>query len=205
MRPLSRFIVLTILAGCSCFTVAAQNSAEFNIGYGVNVPLGFFRNYTTNVAAKGFTAGFAYPVTDQLRIGLSVEYNDYYQKFPREVYPQSDGSAISAVVSNSIQQLPVMLTANYTLIKGGHILPFVGAGAGVNFISYDQYLGEFDDPTSKVKWVLQGSAGVWIPLSKYSPTAIKVAANYNYAPFDFYGKNNLNSLGIQAGIRFAIR
>jgi len=188
----------------SCQSLHAQNELQFHIGYNVNVPAGSFRDLIDKPAYKGFTAGLAYPVNQQLSVGLDVGYNDYYQKFPRQVYNDGKGSDISAVVSNSVQQFPLLLTANYTLVKKGIIRPYIGAGAGVNFISFDQYLGEFDDPHSSVNWAVRGEAGFLIPLSRTSSTAIRIGANYNYAPFNKYGVDNLDNWGIHAGMRFPI-
>jgi len=183
----------------------AQHDLQFNINYNVNIPSGSFRDLITNPAYKGFTAGLAYPVNDQLRIGLSFGYNDYYQKYPRQTYSEGAGSDISAVVSNSVQQIPVLATVDYTLLKKGFIRPYVGAGAGINFINFDQYLGEFDDPHSNARLALRGEAGILIPLSTYSTTALRIGGSYNYAPFNNYGINNLSNWGIHAGVSFPIR
>src|SRR5262249_4998836 len=88
-----------------------DHSLQFNINYNVNIPTGGLKNFVTNPAYKGFTGSMAYPVTDQLSLGLGIGYNDYYQKYPRQVYNES-GSSISAVVSNSIQQIPLEFLVN---------------------------------------------------------------------------------------------
>jgi opacity protein-like surface antigen len=183
----------------------AQHELQFNLDYNVNIPTGSFRDFVTHPAYKGFTAGLAYPVNDQLSVGLSFGYNDYYQKYPRQTYSEGAGSDISAVVSNSVQQIPVLATVDYTLLKKGFIRPYVGAGAGINFINFDQYLGEFDDPHSYARLALRGEAGILIPLSTYSTTALRIGGSYNYAPFNNYGINNLSNWGIHAGVSFPIR
>jgi len=189
-------LILTISTGAM-----AQHSLQLNFNYNVNFPMGTdFRNLTDKPAFKGFTAGLAYPVTDQFRVGISLGYNDYYQKFPRQVYSNGPGSDISAVISNSIQQLPLLITADYTLLKTGLIRPYVGAGAGVNFISFDQYLGEFDDPVHYTRFAARGEAGILIPLSNYSATALRIGGSYNYAPLKKLGVDNLSNWGIHAGI-----
>ncbi|MBS1661333.1 MAG: outer membrane beta-barrel protein [Bacteroidetes bacterium] len=182
----------------------AQHDLQFNINYNVNIPSGSFRDFIDKPAYKGFTAGFAYPINDQLRVGLSAGYNDYYQKFPRQVYSEGSGSDISAVVSNSVQQIPILLTADYTLTKKGFVRPYVGVGAGVNFISLDQYLGEFDDPHTNGKLAVRGEAGILIPLSSWKATALRIGGSYNYAPYNSYGINNLSNWGIHAGISVPI-
>jgi len=201
-----KYVLIAVALIIGTATAAqAQHDLQFNINYNVNIPSGSFRDLITNPAYKGFTAGLAYPVNDQLRIGLSFGYNDYYQKYPRQTYSEGAGSDISAVVSNSVQQIPVLATVDYTLLKKGFIRPYVGAGAGINFINFDQYLGEFDDPHSSARLALRGEAGILIPLSTYSTTALRIGGSYNYAPFNNYGINNLSNWGIHAGVSFPIR
>lgn len=204
MRSLIKNILIAAILFMGSSAAQAQNDLQFNIGYNVNIPTGSFRDYITNPAYKGFTAGLSYPITSQLNVGLRVNYNDYYQKYPRQVYPNGEGSDISAVVSNSIQQVPLLITADYTFLKKGFIRPYVGIGAGVNFISFDQYLGEFDNPQSTTKPAVTGEAGILVPLSSYSPTALKIGVSYNYAPLNNYGVNNLDNLGIGVGVRLAL-
>lgn len=203
MRSYIKYFIAGSIVLFALNRTQAQNAMQMNIGYEMNIPSGSFRNYITNPAYKGFTAGLAYPINDQVSLGIRVGYNDYYQKYARKVYNEGKGSAVSAVVSNSIQQIPILISADYTILKKGIIRPYVAAGGGMNLISFDQYLGEFDNPQSKVKPALFGDAGVYIPLSKYSSTAIKLGGGYQYAP---YSKGiNLDTWGIHAGIRFDLR
>ena len=205
MRTILKFAgAAAIILLISCPALHAQDQLQVTAGYNINVPAGSFRDYVTHPAFKGFNVGLAYPINPQLSVGLSFGYNDYYQKYPRQTYDDGKGSTVSAVVSNSVQQIPLLLTANYTLVKKGFIRPYVGAGAGVNFVTFDQYLGEFNDPQSKAKWALKGEAGFYIPLSSYSSTAIKVGGSYNYSPYNSDGVKNLDTWGIEAGIRFPI-
>ncbi|HEX9510878.1 MAG TPA: OmpW family outer membrane protein [Puia sp.] len=205
MRLPVKYFIIGAITLMACSAVHAQNELQMSLDYNVNIPTGSFRDFVTHPAYKGFTAGLAYPLNDQLSLGLSFGYNDYYQKYPRQVYPNGKGSDISAMLSNSIQQLPLLVTANYALLKRGAVRPYVGAGAGLNFVNFDQYLGEFDNPHSMTKLALRGEAGILIPLSGYSSTALKIGGSYNYAPFNSYGVSNLDTWGIQAGIRFPLK
>lgn len=204
MRTLIVYGFMAVALSFTGLAVQAQNSLQLNIGYNVNIPTGSFRDYISNPAYKGFTAALFYPLTDCFSLGLSLGYNDYYQKYSRQVYHNGSGSDVSAVLSNSIQQVPLLATAQYVFLKKGIILPYIGGGAGLNFISFDQYLGEFDNPQSFAKLALSGEAGLLIPLSSYSSTALKISVGYNYTPLNKYGLNNLNTWGIGAGVRIPL-
>jgi outer membrane protein W len=199
-----KYIALAAVLLTGSVAVHAQQEMQLSIGYNVNIPSGAFRDYVNKPAYKGFTATLAYALSSQISVGLNVGYNDYYQKYPRQVYPGGDGSDISAVVSNSVQQFPVLLTGNYTFLKEGFVRPYAGVGAGVNFVTFDQYLGEFDNPRTTAKFDLKGEAGVYIPLSNYNSTALKIGGSYNYVPYNTDGIKTLNSWGLEAGVRFAI-
>src|ERR1700761_2327387 len=140
MRSWLKYSSIAAIILVTCGAAHAQDDLQLNIGYNVNIPTGGFKNYVTNPAYKGFTAGLSFPVTSQLSLGLNVGYNDFYQKYPRTQYSDGHGSSLSAVVSNSIQLVPLTFSANYALVKKGFIRPYIGAGAGVNFINFDQYL-----------------------------------------------------------------
>jgi hypothetical protein len=196
-----KMMLAFVLVGFITSRATAQHALQFNFNYNVNFPASSdFKALVNKPAFKGFTAGLAYPVTGQLRVGLSVGYNDYYQKYPRQLYSNGPGSDISAVLSNSIQQLPLLATIDYTILKSGFVRPYVGGGFGINFISFDQYLGEFDGPVSLTRLAARGEVGVLIPLSNYSPTALRIGGSYNYAPFREYGFSNLSNWGVHAGI-----
>jgi opacity protein-like surface antigen len=197
--------LLFLLLMTAAAKAQTSNDLQFNIDYNVNIPSGSFRNFIGSTAWKGFTAGLAYPLTRQLRIGLNIGYNDFYQKYGRQVYSEGAGADISAVVSNSVQQIPLLVVVDYTLLKRGLIRPYVGAGAGVNFVSFDQYLGEFDNPHSSTHFAARGEAGVLIPLSSRSATAIRVGGSYNYAPYKKDGVDNMDNWGIHAGISIPLR
>jgi hypothetical protein len=203
MRTRFNGFLIALFLSLAFYRANAQHALEVHAGYEMNIPSGSFRNYITDPAYKGFTVSLAYPFNEQFSLGLAVSYNDYYQKYGRKVYSDGEGSDISAVVSNSVQQVPIMITAGYTLLKTGIVRPYVGASGGINLASFDQYLGEFDNPESKLKPIVAGDAGVYIMLSRYSLTAIKLGGGYQYAPFD--KGIDLSNWGLHAGIRFLLR
>jgi len=186
------------------YSIYAQQGLQMYIGYRLDVPTGSFTNQVSNTAGKGFNAALSYSLNTNLSLGLMVSYNDYYQKYPRAVYTDGQGTDISAVMTNSIQQIPIQFVADYKLLDKGLVQPYVGLGAGFNMVSYDQYLGEFDNPQNAIRPTFSGDAGIFIPVSKYSPTAIRLGAGYNFTPMNKAGIKDLNSFGFHAGVRFPL-
>src|SRR5882762_9566196 len=72
MRRLLKYCIIgaiTLMAGTAAH---AQHELQFNLDYNVNIPTGSFRDFVTHPTYKGFTAGLAYPVNDQISVGLSL-------------------------------------------------------------------------------------------------------------------------------------
>jgi hypothetical protein len=204
MRPITRNMSLTLMLLFFAFACKAQEGLQMDIAYRVDIPTGSFTNQVSNTGGKGFNMGLSYSFNPKLNLGLMVSYNDYYQKYPRAIYTDAQGTTTSAVVSNSIQQIPIQAFADYKLLDKGLVQPYIGLSAGFNFIVYDQYLGEFDNPQNAFKPTFGGDAGVFIPISRYSSTAIKLGAGYNFTALNMGGIKNLNTFGIHAGIRFPL-
>ncbi|MDT9091546.1 hypothetical protein, partial [Escherichia coli] len=74
--------------------------------------------------------GLLYGVSDKLSVGLQVAYQDFYEKFPRAIYKLDDGSDISAVLTNSVQVIPILATVRYEFTPEARLRPYVAAGLG---------------------------------------------------------------------------
>lgn len=205
MKKFCKYSTLSVLIMMAFLPGQAQQKPVVKLGYSFNTPVGTsFKNVISNTSFRGFNGELAYPVNSQVLVGLGVSYNDFYQKYPRQVIATKYGD-ISAVISNSIQTTPIVAKVTYSFLKQGLLRPYAGLGAGVNFIRYNQYLGEFPDATSSVKPAMQADAGVNFTLSKLRGTGINIGANFNYLPFNYDDVKNLNNWGIHAGILFPLK
>ena len=201
------FCLNGMIAGILLITATATQAQEklrMKIGYDISTPVGSFKDQVSATSFRGLNAELMYPLSNRLQAGMGVLYNDYYQKFPRQVYDTKDG-AISAVVSNSVQTVPVLAKVNYNLARQGLIKPYAGLGAGLNLITYKQYLGEFPDSKTSLKPAVSGDAGVNVALGKTKTAGLNLGANFNYMPFNYNDISTLNNWGVHAGIFFTLR
>ncbi|MBW7892805.1 MAG: outer membrane beta-barrel protein [Chitinophagaceae bacterium] len=203
-----KIIFFTLLvAGTGLWANAQDQKLTLNLNYSVNSPVGNFKsNLVNNTSWRGWNANLLYNVNHQFSAGLETGFNDFHQKFPREVYPTKGGGSISAVLSNSIQTVPLMVKGRYTLLPTGLIQPYVGLGIGGNIVSFNQYLGEFSS-TQKTGFYFASSpeAGISVPFQKNGSSAFTLGGKYNIMPFHYDGNKNLDNWGVYAGIKFTIR
>src|SRR5688500_11235429 len=118
--------IMVLLALAVAFNTQAQQRLNMELGYSINHPLGGLKDEVSKTSFRGFTGGISYDVTEKLGIGLGVSYSDFYEKYPRQVYQTSEGE-VSAVISNSIQVMPIVAKAKYHFGNAGTLRPYVAA------------------------------------------------------------------------------
>lgn len=197
-------IAAMLIAGSS---FAQQGEFRLTASYAAAIPLGSFKdNVVSKTSFRGVDVNLLYGITPQLSVGLTTGYQDFYEKFPRQVYKLEDGSDISAVISNSVQQIPFLATARYDFTTTGLIRPYALAGVGGQLVLNRQFLGEYtNDNTNRFVFAARPEAGIYIPFGKDAHTGINLGAYYNYVPYNKGGIDNMNSVGIKLGIGFPMR
>ena len=203
----SKKILLTLAAFLmfASYVDAQKGLLKFHLNYNYSFPTsGFNSDLISNGSPRGARGAIMYSFTDKLSAGLESGFQDYYQKYPRDVYSIGKSQDISAVITNSIQTTPFLLKAKYTLSPASAIQPYVSVGAGANMISFNQYFGEFANSQTNIGFLAEGGAGVKVPFGKMKTSGIDVGATYDYAPYKKSGYSDLNNLNIKAGIYFKL-
>lgn len=184
---------------------AQKGKTRLSLGYNVGLPMGSFKDNVSETSVRGFKADVLHGINDKLSIGFGTGYQDFYQKNPRQLYKLSDGSDISAVVSHSIQTIPLLAMAKYSFTPGAAVQPYAALGVGGNLVSYTELLGEFGQEQAKFGFAARPEAGVYIPFKKTGEAGLTIGASYNVMPFNQDAFSNLNHLGLQAGVTIPLR
>ena len=181
-----------------------QGSWKFIPSYSVAVPVGDFKNLVSETSVRGWNAEAMYGITDQVSLGISGGFQDFYQRYPREVL-HSDGSDISAVITNSIQVIPIMLKGRYFISNEGIVQPFASLAAGGNIIQYQKYYGQFVEGKTKFGFVAQPEIGAYIPLGEMKRIGLNISGAYNIMPFKFNDANGLSNIAFKAGLSLPLQ
>lgn len=201
--------LLIVVFGTICLSHSAKAQKgilKLDLNYNYSLPTGSFKSdLVSNNSPGGFMGGLLYSFSDKLSAGLAFGYQDFYQKYPRAVYPINKTQDISAVLTNSIQTTPVLLKAKYFPLESSYLKPYISIGAGANVIQYDQYLGEFGSGQTNIGFRAQGGLGLQIPFSKFSSSGINLGADYDYATYSKLGYSDLNTINFQAGVSLNLR
>ena len=201
-------VLFSVLFTSSSFA-QVTNKWKMQLGYNISAPLGSFKNdYISNTSFRGGVGEISYTVNPKITVGLASGYQDYYQKYGRQVYHSQGNELVSAVISNSMQVVPVLLKGTFSPMgnSSSAIRPYLSAGAGLNLINYKQYLGEFPTSDASGVFAAQAGVGVLVPFNKNNiETGFKLGGTFNYAAYNKNGISNLNSVGVNAGVVFNLR
>lgn len=181
-----------------------QRSLKLDVNYKAAMPVGNFKNLTDKASFNGWEAAIMYGVTDQVSIGVQTGFQDFYQKYGRQVF-HSGGRDLSAVISNSVQVMPLLLKGKYTFTQSRMVQPFVGLGVGGNLVQYTKYYGQFTDARSKFGFMAQPEIGLHMPVGKTKRAGVHIAAAYNYAPFTYNDADGLDHTSLKAGVSIPLR
>lgn len=202
--------ILMLFAFLICGTVAKSQDVplKLNLNYNYSFPLSSFNNHLVKDASpRGFTSNLMYDVNPKISVGLGIGYQDYYQKNDRQLYKYGQSQDISAVLTNSVQIIPVTARMEYTPLGASPsaVQPYLALAAGFNFVNYDQYLGQFLNHTSATGFRALAGVGVKIPFGKNNGWGADLGASYDYAPFKKWGLNDLNTANVHAGVYIPLK
>ena len=206
MRIIIAAVVLLVIGNTAAH--AQSGTLRLDLNYNYSLPLGSFKSdLISHGSGRGFNGSLQYLINNKWAAGLGVGFQDYYQKYPRAVYQLDKNQYVSAVLSNSIQVMPILAKGTFMPMGGkGVVQPYISVGAGAGIVDFKQYLGEFtSNSKTSASFAAQGGVGVLIPFGKLSSSGINIGADYNYIPYKNFGYNNLSSMNFHAGVFFPLR
>jgi hypothetical protein len=204
-------IFMTMVAVCMIsLSASAQEKLKMELNYNISAPVGSFKNdFINKTSFRGGSGEISYTFNPKFSLGLHSGFQSYYQKYDRQVYKLDGNQTVSAVVSNTLDIVPLVLRGTYFPLGSSataKVQPYVSAGAGFSFVNYGQYLGEFGGAQSSSPFTAQAGAGIKIPFgSRYNQTAFKLGATYNYINYNRNDIAKLNNVGFNAGVVFALK
>lgn len=205
------YVGMVLLSVFVTSTSFSQNNGavKLKLNYNIAAPVGNFKeNYISNTSFRGGSGEVSYWFNPRVAAGLSVGMQSYQQKFPRQTYKLQGNQTISAVLTNTVETMPVLLSATFAPLANTSkvVQPYLSAGAGVNLVNFRQYYGEFSDGESSASFAAQAGAGIMVPLgAKLNNAALQAGTTFNYAPYNRNGLSNLNTVGFNAGVIFPLR
>jgi len=204
MKSIKFLLAMALVVGAGSSAYSQQGTWKLNLNYGAAFPGSNMKTMFNDPSYRGWSGAVLYGATDQLQVGLEAGFQDFYQKNARAVYSEG-GSDVSAVVSHSVQTMPIMVKGKYMFTNEGMLRPFAGLGVGGNLIQYRKFYGQFSESDTKFGFAAQPELGVHVPLGRMGNTGLHVAAGYNIMPYQFGDADGLGGVVLKAGISVPLR
>jgi outer membrane protein W len=194
-------IFLFNIAICFVITVSAQQGlSKTVIQQSTNLPIGSFGKFISKPSWRGAMLTYNYFITDNLSAGITGGYYDFYEKTGRRLY-EINNTEVSAVKSHSVQLIPVMLKGGYNWIKeGSPVQPYVSLGAGINFVTYEEWFGTLVDQKNGLCFTAAPEIGTRITFNKHSMFGADLSLRYNYTAFKYNSVTNLQTVSLNLGL-----
>lgn len=174
------------------------------IQYSYSLPQSSLKeDVTEKGSGRGAVVDIQYKINPQYSIGLGFGWQDYFEKFPRKQYQTGENEITSAVLTNSVQIIPIQAMGRFYPLGNSQksmVQPYLSGGVGFSLISFEQYLGQFGGSDNQFKLSFQAGAGADIRFSKISRAGFTCGVHYNNTGYDEFGFGNFNSINILAGI-----
>src|SRR6476469_9908741 len=109
-----RIVILMTMFAASIMSISAiaQDKFKMELGYNISVPVGSFKNdYIGKTSFRGGVGEISYLFNPKFSLGLQSGYQNYYQKYDRQLYKLDGNQTVSAVLSNSMDIVPVLFRA----------------------------------------------------------------------------------------------
>ncbi len=193
------FILINIKAFSQSNSQVLAGDKIFTINYSAGLPNGSLHNFISDKMFSGFNADVRSFITDKFAAGLSIGWNNFKEQYPRETYPNGNGS-FSSVLTKYLSTAPVMLTGFYHFTTNKKINPYAIAGAGIHLVNYNKWDGVYGDSKSSVRFGARLGAGILVPFT--DTFGLNLSARYNYAAFSYNEIKNIQYPDVSLGLYF---
>lgn len=208
-RILKAGFAIIFVAVASAAVAQSDGKLMMKLNYNAAAPLGNFKSdYIGNTSFRGGSGELSYWMNPKIAVGVNVGYQSYHQKYARQTYKMEGNQTISAVLTNTVETMPILVNGTYVPLaaSGKKLQPYISAGAGLNLVNYKQYFGEFSDGNAGASFAAQAGAGFMVPLGvKLNNASLQLGANFNYMPYNKNGLKSLHNAGVNAGVVFPIK
>lgn len=194
-------ICFAVLACALTVNTQGQTRQYYNFGWDVSMPMGSFSDFISNTSLRGaYFSGNVF-VADAFSIGFKFGYNGYYENVPRQTYQLGDGVAVTAASYNFCYQVPSVVGGYYHFNAGGSFEPYIGLGLGVNFLSQEALVQDYEVYDTQWAFILNPEAGLRynfanVPLG----ITLRVGYNHSFNTFTFHGTEYKNTQTLNFGL-----
>lgn len=196
---MKKYLFLLAFLSLTFSSVSLAQTNMFSFNYAISLPTGNTADYIDQASGRGFTFEYQRFVNSNLAIGFELGHTTLYKREANKVYTEGTAS-LSGVQYRYQYQYPILVTANYFVVTGGPIRPYVGLGIGT--VAHDRRIdmGIYTSENTHWQFAIRPEAGLLIQPTSQS-LGFKIGAKY-YSSFESNDLAGQSQLGFNIGIVF---
>jgi hypothetical protein len=160
-------------------TSLREGRFSLGLAYNVGIPVGSVHDFTSKVSGVGFEFLDKFWLSEQLTLGIGIDWQTFTDDKPRTTYPIENG-AVTATAYNSVQQAAIRAGADYYIATGGALEPFIGLNAGFAWSTFQTSAADialYDDQES---FIVGGELGALFSVPQ--GPMLFLTGRYSYQP-----------------------
>ncbi len=180
------------------FALIAQEDMLLKVNYSMSMPI-TQRDYLKDMSFFGVGIGVGKIFETNVSLALEINWNSFYQFEDRKTY-YIKGGAITTDLFKYRQQIPVVLSLNYTFLREFALKPYTGLGIGFNYIDEKIMFSTYKIQDRTYGFLIQPKIGVAFGLGESGDYNIFIESTLNYS------SNNANQFKYNSysSLNFAI-
>jgi len=192
MKTLKYFFTLALIT----LALGANAQSKSNLHYSIGIPMGDTKDFISKTSWRGVLFEYEKLIQPNIGVGFQFGWNTFYEAKPRGTYIIENG-AITSNQYRYLNSIPLQVTGKYYFTgDDSNVRPFIGLGAGTNYMEQRNDNGLFSAVDKGWVMALTPKAGVLFPFS-YS-ASLSVSLDYNMT-FETSKVPQQSWLGINVG------
>jgi opacity protein-like surface antigen len=174
---MKRYILIVLFS--LLLTVAkGQSYTEVYLNFLPSVPFGETADYTSGISPRGIDFEANRFIGDDMSVGINVAWIIFREKVSPELFQINDLDVYGTQFRYQ-NMVPMDINFKKYFINGDYT-PYVGIGAGIQFVEKRNDIGVFS--LTDDKWVFHTAPEIGVLYDISAVTTLSVKAKYNYSP-----------------------
>ncbi len=197
--------VMAVALVCALPAKAQLSDNGFaSVDWKFNIPLS--NDFANKASGWGMNFEGGYFVTENVGIGLFLNYSSNHKYVAKQVLPISPTESLCTDQQHTIFQLPFGASVRYQFNRGGVWQPYVSAKLGASYAKFSSDYNVFESRDKTWGFYASPEIGLNVFPWSYGP-GLHVALYYNYATNKckdllIYDQSGLNNFGFTLGVAF---
>lgn len=205
---MKKFLYILLFSMVALGANAQSVRQYYSLSWAFAFPVGDLNSFISRPGLVGGAFDGQIYFTDNIAVGFNFGWNNYQQTVDRQSYQVKDGLAVTANSYRYVHAIPAKVGVYYNFIPDSYIQPYAGLGIGLNYMSENVVVQDFDFYNTSWGFLASPEVGLYIfPTDQSWGFKVSCAYNFSTNSFNFAQRdyNLAQSLLATVGVTFELK